>query len=311
MFSYSTVEWDGVNPDVQRLDWRGARGRGALDRLNAIWSPAGARRYAKVMHNARFDIGHTQAYLGRSLREDGHEIHETMALSHIFMTQHYSPALDDVAWDIFSSPKDQDGGVKPYIQEGRGLLDCPEWVLTPYQHADAERTMLIFQHFWPKLKENGWEEIYEMERRLVWTTLSIEDRGVMVSVKRSREMQDWLRVESEAALAEYRALSGNKGTPLGGGLAKVLQRMGFKLTKRTKSGALSTDKFVMSDLRESTQHPVFDAILKYRSYTRGVTTIEGYIEKADANNVIHPSIHPYRAKTSREKWTRNRAWIPL
>jgi len=300
MFTYSTVEWDGVNPDVQRLDWRGARGEGALKRLNDIWSPAGARKYAKVMHNARFDVGHTQALLGRSLREDGHEIHETMALSHIFQNQHYSHALDDVAWDVFGYPKDQDDGVKPYIQEGRGLLDCPEWKLTPYQHADAERTMLIFQHFFPRLRENGWEEIYEMERNLTWTTLSIEDRGVMLSVKRSREMQDWLRQESTAALAEYRALSGDRGTPRGSGLSKVLQRMGFKLTKRTKSGALSTDKFVMADLRESTQHPVIDAILKYRSYGNGITVIEGYIQKTDDADVIHPNIHPYRAKTSRE-----------
>jgi len=300
MFTFSTVKRGGVDADVQRLDWRGAKGLAARQRLEDIWSKTGARRYAKVMHNARFDIGHTQALLGRSLREDGHEIHETMSLSHIFQNQHYSHALDDVAYDIFGYPKDQDGGVSPYIQEGRGLLDCPEWKLTPYQIADAERTMMIFEHFFPKLAVNGWEEIYQMERDLVWTTLSIEDRGVMLSVKRSREMQNWLRQEATAALAEYRALSGDKGTPLGGGLAKTLQRMGFKLTKRTKSGSVSTDKFVMMELRESTRDPVIDAILKYRSYNRGVTTIEGYIENTDDADIIHPSIHPYRAKTSRE-----------
>ncbi|KKL11294.1 hypothetical protein LCGC14_2547280, partial [marine sediment metagenome] len=92
---------------------------------------------------------------------------------------------------LFNYPK-ADDRVKPYLNDDMGLLGCPEWLLTPYQRHDVVRTMLLFQLLHPKLKENGWEEIYEMERALVWTTLSIEDRGVMIDVPRCREMQAWL-----------------------------------------------------------------------------------------------------------------------
>ncbi|KKK90039.1 hypothetical protein LCGC14_2727090, partial [marine sediment metagenome] len=110
----------------------------------------------------------------------------------------------------------------------------------------------------------------------------------------------WLRAEADRALADFRGITCTHGTPLGGNLPRVLQGMGFTLTKTTRSGKPSTDKAVIDELREKTKHPVFDAILRYRSYGRGVSIIEGYVEASDGDDVVHPQIHPYRAKTGRE-----------
>lgn len=300
MFAYATAEWDGADVDAARVEVYRLDGKDrdkADRRLRELWSDEGKQRYAKICHNARFDAGMVQDYLGRDLR--GHTVHETMALSHIFQNDHYSHKLDDLAWDWFGYPK-ADDRVKPYLNDDMGLLGCPEWLLTPYQRHDVVRTMLLFQLLHPKLKENGWEEIYEMECTLVWTTLSIEDRGVMVDVPRCREMQAWLRGEADRALADFRSITGTHGTPLGGNLPRVLQGMGFELKKTTRSGRPSTDKGVIEELRERTKHPVFDAILRYRSYGRGVSIIEGYVDAADGDDVVHPQIHPYRAKTGRE-----------
>ena len=160
--------------------------------------------------------------------------------------------------------------------------------------------MLIFQHFWPKLKENGYEEIYRMECDLVWTTLAIEDRGVMISRSRTRKLQDWLGREAEAALVEYRAITDSTGTPMSSDVGEQLHRLGFDLKDKTRTGRLATRKDALADLREKTRHPVFDAILKYRSYDRGVSILDGYLEHADDDGVVHPGIHPYGTRTGRE-----------
>jgi len=175
-------------------------------------------------------------------------------------------------------------------------------VMDPYQRADAERTMLLFKGFYPRVIREGYGEIYETERRLAWTTLAIEERGVMVDRTRCLETMDWLRRAAEGALAEFRGITGITGSSPSKALelAHILfEKMGFPSGKRTKGGGRSTDKFVLMELRERTRHPIFDAIFKHRSYSRGVKTLAGYLDLCDGDDVIHPSIHPYQAATGR------------
>ena len=296
MFTYSTCDWDW-NTDVHRFD-EGPKARILLER---IWSDEN-KDLPKIMQNARFDIGMTEKLLGRSLR--GHEIHETMALAHILYNQHPGHGLDSLAFDFFGYPKDQDAELVPYLASEYAYRDVPPEILDPYQRADAERTMLLFQGFRPKVTAGGWDEIYEMERELVWTTNDICRRGVMLDRRKAAKLVDWCHAEAAKALAEYRAITGlpTSSPSKDAELSHVLfERMGFRAGKRTKSGKrLSTDKHVLQDLREQTGHPIFEAIMKYRSYSKGVSAILGYVEHADEDGVLHPNINPYGTDTSRE-----------
>ncbi len=295
MFTYSTCDWNGKT-DVQRFD----DGPEARKRLEWIWSDEN-KDLPKIMHNARFDIGMTEKFLGRSLR--GHEIHETMALGHILFNKHPGHGLDNLAFDFFGYTKDQDKVLEPYLASEFAYRDVPAEVLDPYQRADAERTMLLYQGFRPKVHEGGYDEIYGMEQQLVWTTNDICRRGVMLDERKAKKLINWCHVESEKALTDFRAITGipnsnpNKALELG---RILFEDMGFPIRKRTKKGKPSTVKSILRALYEETKHPIFEAIMKYRSYSKGVAMIQGYIEGADDDWMLHPNINPYGADTGRE-----------
>jgi len=308
MFAFSTCN---KNPDgygttaVHRLDPPKARARASQARLDAIWSDTGKRRYAKVMHNARFDLGMTEKRLGRSLR--GHEIHETMALSHIFQNLLPTHKLEYLGWELFGYDRKFDAPAHKYLNSERGMLDCPEEVLTPYQVADAERTHLLMHFFLPRIAQEGLQEVYDMERRLVWTTLTIEDRGVVVNRARCREMAEHYMKEADLARERFRTIAGYGVNP---GSAKQLQyllfkKMGFPVVKLTKKAKQpSTDAEALEALIQQTNHPIFAAILQIKAYSKAADVFAGYLDVSDDDGVIHPSIHPYAAKTGRESCSR-------
>jgi DNA polymerase-1 len=298
MFAFATCDAEGYTA-VYRLD---TNPRAAEAELRRLWGPRG-RRYAKVAHNMRFDAGFTMQQLGVTLDEmRKHPIHETMALTHLWRNDRLSYALDEVAYDLFGYPKAQDDATARYMSGELGLLNCPEFVLDPYQRADVERAMLIYLYLHPKILEQGYGTAYDLERRLMWVTLSIEDRGMMVDVPATEALILECRAKADAALAAWRGYSGDRSTPQSKSVGRVLEReLGVRLTKKTKLGEPSTDKAVMEDLRARCPgNPLVECVLQYRAYKRGVSTLEEYLACMDGDGIIHPSIHPYRAKTGRE-----------
>ena len=289
-FTYSTCDANGVT-DVYFLD-----DPAGIDRLNDIVDGD----YTLVGHNMRFDIGMIEAYLGRKLPRQ--RVHDTMASAHVTDNQRGRYGLDFVAWELVGYPKDQDNEAAPYLDDDYGYLNCPRWILDKYQRADVERTMIIHRVLYPRIIKNGWQEPYDMECDLIWPTLDMEDRGVMIDPKRCKDLIVHIEAEAEDALETYRALSGSRGTPLGSDVADVIEKqLDIKLTALTKTKKKSTSKDVMEKLRARfPDHPLIESILKYRAYQRGVSIIEGYIDAGGDEHIIHPSIHPFAARTSRE-----------
>jgi len=66
------------------------------------------------------------------------------------------------------------------------------------------------------------------------------------------------------------------------------------------SGAPSTNKAVISQLREEHPHWVLDMVLKHRSWRRGSTMLGSYLDFAGEEDIIHPNIKTCGAATSRE-----------
>jgi len=77
------------------------------------------------------------------------------------------------------------------------------------------------------------------------------------------------------------------------------------IIKTTKTGMPSTQKNeVLLELRERTKHPAIETILKFRSFSRGASTIKSYLDLADADGLLHPDINTCAAKTGRESCSR-------
>ncbi len=298
MFTFSVCDAEGDTAvwDVGLASGAGPADAGGLARLDMLWAP-GAELGA---HNMKFDLGMVRKRLGRRFPDV--RLHETMAVAHVLDNHRLSYALDNVAYDMFGYPKDQDEIASRYLDDDWGLFNCPRWVRDPYQRADAERVMLILLLGLQRIREGGWQKIYDMECDLIRPTLDMEDRGVMIDRKRCAEMIDWCEREAQSALEDYQGVANVTTTPLAGDVAWVIEDvLGVELTKTTKSGAVSTDKFVMAELRDRTnRHPLIEAILRYRAYRRGVPIVDGYRTLADADGVIHPSIKACGTKTGRE-----------
>lgn len=300
MFAFSTSDWDG-NEEVYRLDRAGARGAKARERLNDLWGDEGMRTLTKTCHNARFDIGMTQKRLGRSLR--GHSIHETMALSHLDCNVRRSHALQYLGWELFKYPRGYDNIVHRYINSERGLQDAPEEELDPYERADARRTLLCLRFLLPRVRADGMSECYENERKLVWTALDIEDRGVMIDRRATERLRRECEEKANQAREDVWAVAGEQINPNpNSGQVKFLlyQTLGLPVLKRTaKRSAPSVDADTLKALQEQTGHPVLDALLRYSAYSRGAGSLQGNLDLADDLGVLHPKLNPYGARSSR------------
>lgn len=300
MFLFGICDWNG-DASVHRLESHdGKHFVNARRKLEWLWSDEN-RHVPKVMHNARFDIGMTEKCLGRSLY--GHEIHETMALSHLFQNTHPGHGLGKLGKLLFNYSTDRDDVVDKYIDEENGLLNCPDYILDKYQADDAIRTMLLYRLFEPMLDEMGFRDEYEMERELVWTTLAIEDRGMMISEKECYRLIDWCRQKEQEALEAWYSYTRDRKRPTDEMIRHVLyKQQKLPVLKRTKKTNLpAVDATTLKELEE--MYPgceAFDHILRIRSYHKGRKAVENYLKQADSNFIIHPSIHPYGADTGRE-----------
>lgn len=305
MFAFSTSTWNG-DTGVYRRDGPESRRAAYRKRLETIWSPDHRKDISKGCHNARFDCGMTMAELPMPLSEmRKHDVHESMALSHLFNNRHRGHKLEDLAWEMAKFPRDLDEKVKKYKSMPGAMMNCPEWLCDKYQRADAVRETLVFRGLSKKVREMGLWDIYEMERQLIWTTMAVEARGMHLDFKQAEKLIEWLRTEADKAQEEFQAIAG-KRMPLNNNTVRrvLFKTLKFPVNKWTETDLPCVDKYVLKDLKALTGHPIFDPIMRYRSYGSGVTTIRNYIGFADSDGMIHPNIHPYRADTSRQACTR-------
>jgi DNA polymerase-1 len=223
-----------------------------------------------------------------------------MALSHLFQNTHPTHNLQMLGHELFGYESVDDPTHK-YLTEERGLLDCPDWLLRPYQKDDAVRTMLVFKLFYPKLDEMGFRSEYDMECDLVWTTKEIEKRGMMINVKRCRELRDDCLEKEQQALEDFYTVTRDRHKPTDGILRHLLyKKLGLPVIKKTKnSGVPSVDADTLKQLEEKTKHPIFDIIMRRRAYQTGAAHAESYMRFADGDGVVHASIHPYGTDTGR------------
>ena len=299
MFAFSTCD-EKERTSVVRTDGSKTRQRKGLEALEKIWS---RKKLGKAMHNAKFDLEFTEKKLGRQLEE--HPIHDTMVMSHILRNNRPSHALKKLCHSLADYPFDDETLIKKYTRGGKSFQEVPEKYMRIYQERDAERTMLLYLFFHPLIQENpDFREIYQMEMDLIWTTMRMEGRGIMVNQNRCHKLIARLEAEVEDALkdikkaARGREINPDKPADLSWLLYKKLKLPILEVTAKTK--APSTKKEVLMQLREQTQNPILNLVMKVRSYGRAVKILSSYLDFCDSNSCIHPKIHTNGAVSSRE-----------
>lgn len=160
----------------------------------------------------------------------------------------------------------------------------PYWTICKrYAMLDAERTAHLWIHLHEGLKELELLDQYEIRRKNLETTHTMEQRGVSVSLTALADAKAKYGLAAEKYEGRCCNIAGgtieNLGSPKQ--LQKVLyEQLNLEPVKETKTG-YSTDKETLEYLREkaypnSKQYHFLNCLLKARQNTTGVNYLDSY-----------------------------------
>lgn len=305
--SFCTMDY---KPVVYRFDTKNGQ---------ANWNET-SRRLCKpnagiIAHNALFEWKFIKV-CGIPIQEDK-VIHCTMIQSQLLRNNAPSHAQDYLCWELGGMSRDLDARVKEMATK---LSDTPgekqyqkvnPGYMTYYQKADAIRCALLHNVQYPYILKN--EElflIYINKMENIKTCQMMEQQGLKVDVIESQKLIDKLSKKLEWGAREIWKLTGIPTLEINSGdqIADLLyNKYKLPILKYTgKEHKPSVDKDTLFALIELTKNQrrkklpiLLDLIIMYRSYTKGIANIKGYLERMDENQIIHSTISPTRAKTGR------------
>lgn len=251
----------------------------ALERLRGLIE---AERPAKLMQNAKYDLG----VLARAGLHLGGLAHDTMLQSyclHSTATRHDMDSLAARYLGRQTTPYEQIAG------KGKKQIrfdEVPVQEAAAYAGEDAEVTLALHQHLWPRLSEQpGPCRVYEqLEMPLVPVLSRMERHGVLLDVERLAEQGRKLGHRLEALEETAHEAAGeafNLASPKQ--LQEVLfERLGLPVKRKTPSGQPSTAEDVLQELAAE-GHALPRVILEHRSLAKLKNT---YIDRLPER--IHP-----------------------
>ncbi|MEM1312429.1 MAG: DNA polymerase [Patescibacteria group bacterium] len=142
----------------------------------------------------------------------------------------------------------------------------------------------------------------EIESPLTAVLAKMELKGVFINKKKLSDIAVDLTNKSkllESEITDYLKVD-NLNLNSSQQLVEALQGVGFALTKKSSSGKLSLDKYVLEGLVEKDDSGVIKKILKYRILTKLLSTYTAnLIEQLDVNDRLHCNFDQTQAATGR------------
>lgn len=255
-----------------------------------------------VMHHAKHDLTACDYELEQVLEEGDVDLEDTMIEMKLLRSDLPTFALKPLTHLLCGYPMEDEKAVKSAAR-GVGYQRVPENIMQRYQVGDVERTMLLHLFAQRKWRDATPEmrKLYETEKRLIWATKKMEYRGIRISPQKTGELIRGLEKGMERSLAKLEKMAGRYVNPVGKQAANFLfNDLGMPVMAKTeKTGSPRAKKEDLLALRETNPHPALDEILKYRSWQRGRTTLQSYLDLS-RDGLLHPTINTYGAETGRE-----------
>ena len=177
-------------------------------------------------------------------------------------------------------------GYKTSRELKTNLWRLPAGYAGPYAEGDVDRPLRILPHQLAKIKEEGLEEVYNIERRLIPILLAMRRRGVRVDLQKAEIVRERLKKEHAHWLSVVRSFAGPKaelGSP--DSFAHALRERGLSFPVTPKLGKPSITK---DWLEKYDKDPLVHAIWEGRKiFTTLNTFIEGHIFTHNIRGRIH------------------------
>lgn len=173
----------------------------------------------------------------------------------------------------------------------------------PYAAEDADITLRLHQHLWPRMeKEAELASVFtEIELPLIQVLSDIERKGVLIdSILLGQQSEELARKIDQLESKAY-DMAGEKFNLSSPKQLQVLffEKLGYPITKKTPKGAPSTAEEVLVEL--ALDYPLPKVILEHRSLTKLKST---YTDKLplmvnSKTGRVHTSYHQANAATGR------------
>jgi len=235
--------------------------------------------------------------VGVSIPRD--RLHDTRPIAHI-LDPTYSTALKNLAAKHVD-PRAK--AMQDTLDESIGSKGGWTWATVPIEYQpywtygalDPVITLRLYQYLKEQLERDGSQRAYEVELGAAWVVRQMEINGAHVDRAYAAEYltkyEQYCKEVAQWVQEKYSVSPGSNQA-----IIDVLKAEGFDFVKRTKSGADALD----ADVLASIDHPLAAAVLSRRKLQKvGSTYLSHIVGDADANDLMHPSINPLGARTSR------------
>jgi DNA polymerase I-like protein with 3'-5' exonuclease and polymerase domains len=243
------------------------------------------------MHNAGYDVPITQNSCGISIPR--HRVHDTMVMSAI-NESHMSKGLKQQATrhvDSGAAGLQADLKNTAWTFETVPIDYAPYW---QYGALDPVLTYMLAEHHEPIVQAEA-PRAYEIEMAVLWVVEKMKQYGTHIDRRYAEEhlkkFSDYCDSIEKWCQDEYGVKPGSNQDIIG-----ILAEQGFQFDKPTKSGAISLDAEVLDGI----DHPLAQAVLNRRKAQKMASTyLRFYVQRADHDDLIHPTFNTLGARTSR------------
>lgn len=229
----------------------------------------------------------------------------------------FDTMLESYVFNSVASRHDMDGLALKYLGHknisfediaGKGAKQLtfnqiPLETAAPYAAEDADITLRLHQHLWPRLEQASelTAVFTQIELPLIQVLSQIERQGVLIdSMLLGQQSEELARKIDELEQKAY-AIAGEKFNLSSPKQLQVLffEKLGYPITKKTPKGAPSTAEEVLVEL--ALDFPLPKVILEHRSLTKLKST---YTDKLPLmvnakTGRVHTSYHQANAATGR------------
>lgn len=251
----------------------------------------------KICHNAKFEIKMTK-HSGITPRG---KFHDTMALA--VLINEYQPlnlgGLSAKHFKDFSKDMVQNwlkANKRAFKKEhGRdpNYSDVPKELLEKYLEGDLDKTIRLFWLWYPVIcKNKKLKALYDMETELAYDIVNMEDRGVLIDVKKCHELIKNLKPVQkhlEEEIYEEVGFKFNLASPKQ--LGDILEQLDIDTGEKTAQGKPKTSYDLLKDLMNV--HPFIDKFVTWRTIQKMLSTYIIPFTQENYAGTIHPNYWQY------------------
>lgn len=210
------------------------------------------------------------------------------------LSERYCPEDKKIGAELYDHLARQFGG-KPTkkMQAGNICKADGGGIVEKYAEMDAVSTLALDDHYEPILNQDGLQEVYQLENRLIPFMLQMYLTGVRVNVEAAEGTTREMDKRYKQAFREWNELAPGVNYGSTKQLAPLFDEWGIPYPT-TKHGNPSITKEVL----ERTDHPAGKLVrlMKKLDHMRG-TFIKSYIlDNVQGDNLIHPEFHQLKGE---------------